>query len=121
MPVSSRPARRRGIIGGGLAPALQLGDVSEVGVRRASTSSIIAAIRSALTAGSELPFDPRHGFVEIDAALGWVAGVRERSRLRSRAASSSSSWPTWASENPASSRRLLMNRSRSRSLASKRR
>ena len=40
---------------------------------------------------------------------------RKRSRLRSRAASSSSSWPIWASENPASSRRLRMNCSRSRS------
>ena len=47
---------------------------------------------------------------------GWPAArrascvARNRSRLRSRAASSSSSWPIWASEKPASSRRLRMNR-----------
>ena len=65
---------------------------------------------------ADLPLDPGQGLVEVECGARPGRSVcARRSRLRSRAASSSSIWPTWASEKPASSRRLLMKRRRSRS------
>ena len=89
---------------------------------RSSASLTIASRRSILRrSDADLAVDAVEGVVEDGAPLGGVGGRRGRSRLRVRAASSSSSWPISASENPASSRRPRMNRRRSRSSASYRR
>ena len=87
--------------------------------RRVLASAIIVARRAALASSVAIwpSTRSRASMIRARRSSGsWV--VLRRSRLRSRASSSSSSLPTWARENPASSRRLLMNRRRSRSLAS---
>ena len=80
------------------------------GAGGASASSIIVVEAGALgsrgSRSGDRPGRARRARIGPCARPGrWVA--RKRSRLRSRAASSSSSWPIWARLNPASSRRLL--------------
>ena len=93
---------------GCVGPAVELARCASrcgarLGLRRSSAPS-----RAAFASSVSIWRSTRARRVDQERpALGRVArSSRKRSRLRSRAASSSSSWPIWASENPASSRRL---------------
>ena len=73
--------------------------------RRAAASAIIASRRSLLRSSvRDLAVDAAEGVDERSAAAPRGRAARNRTRLRSRACSSSSSWPISARENPASSR-----------------